>query len=124
MAAKEKWLGGDVPAARAIFEEAHAAIPNSEEIWLAAYKLEFENSEPERARMLLAKAREREGGERVWMESAIVERELENTAEERRLLDEGLKLFPSFFELWLMLGELEQCLGKMEREQREHMSWG
>jgi len=99
MGAKEKWLAGDVPAARAILQEAYAAIPNSEEIWLAAFKLEFENHEPERARMLLAKARERGGTERVWMKSAIVERELGNTEEERRLLDEGLKRFPSFFKL-------------------------
>ncbi|KAI4341090.1 hypothetical protein MLD38_025858 [Melastoma candidum] len=31
---------------------------NSKEIWLSAFKLEFENHEPERARMLLAKSRE------------------------------------------------------------------
>ncbi|EPS73075.1 hypothetical protein M569_01676 [Genlisea aurea] len=115
MGAKEKWLAGDVPAARAILQEAYAAIPNSEEIWLAAFKLEFENHEPERARMLLAKARERGGTERVWMKSAIVERELGNVADERRLLDEGLKLFPSFFKLWLMLGQLEERLGNLER---------
>ncbi|KAI8553731.1 hypothetical protein RHMOL_Rhmol05G0039200 [Rhododendron molle] len=64
--------------ARVILQEAYAAIPYSEEIWLAAFKLEFENHEPERARMLLAKARERAGTERVWMKSAIVERESEN----------------------------------------------
>jgi pre-mRNA-processing factor 6 len=29
--------------------------PESEDIWLAAFKLEFENREPERARILLAK---------------------------------------------------------------------
>ncbi|RCV17769.1 hypothetical protein SETIT_3G246400v2 [Setaria italica] len=111
MAAKEKWLAGDVPAAWAILQEAYAAIPNSEEIWLAAFKLEFENNEPERARMLLAKARERGGTERVWMKSAIVERELGNLSEERRLLEEGLKLFPSFFKLWLMLGQMENRIG-------------
>ncbi|KAL3821500.1 hypothetical protein ACJIZ3_007405 [Penstemon smallii] len=113
MGAKEKWLAGDVPSARAILREAYAAIPNSEEIWLAAFKLEFENHEPERARMLLAKARERGGTERIWMKSAIVERELGNTSEERKLLDEGLKLFPSFFKLWLMLGQLEERLGNL-----------
>lgn len=114
MGAKEKWLAGDVPSARAILQEAYAAIPNSEEIWLAAFKLEFENHEPERARMLLAKARERGGTERVWMKSAIVERELGNTAEERSLLDEGLKKYPAFFKLWLMRGQLEDRLGNLE----------
>ncbi|GJM91116.1 hypothetical protein PR202_ga07460 [Eleusine coracana subsp. coracana] len=92
-------------------EEAYAAIPNSEEIWLAAFKLEFENNEPQRARILLTKARERGGTERVWMKSAIVERELGNVEEERKLLEEGLKLFPSFFKLWLMLGQMEDRLG-------------
>nr|GEW20925.1 protein stabilized1 [Tanacetum cinerariifolium] len=125
MGAKEKWLAGDVPAARKILQSADAAIPNSEEIWLAAFKLEFENNEPERARMILAKAREtaqtllakdREwGGERVWMKSAIIERELGNGEEERRLLDEGLRFFPSFFKLWLMLGQLEESHGRLPK---------
>ncbi|CAI9110615.1 OLC1v1010671C1 [Oldenlandia corymbosa var. corymbosa] len=122
MGAKEKWLAGDVQAARSILQEAYAAIPNSEEIWLAAFKLEFENHEPERARLLLAKARERGGTERVWMKSAIVERELGNTAEERRLLDEGLKLFPKFFKLWLMLGQLEERLGNLKQAKKTYDS--
>ncbi len=50
MAAKEAWLGGDVDGSRAILARAFAANPDSEQIWLAAFKLEFENNEPERAR--------------------------------------------------------------------------
>ncbi|KAH0915331.1 hypothetical protein HID58_029777, partial [Brassica napus] len=92
MGAKEKWLAGDVSGARVILEEANAAIPNSEEIWLAAFKLEFENKEMERARMVPGKARERGGTGRVWMKSAVFERELGNVEEERRLLEEGKKL--------------------------------
>lgn len=114
MGAKEKWLAGDVPSARAILQEAYAAIPNSEEIWLAAFKLEFENQEPERARMLLAKARERGGTERVWMKSAIVEREIGNVDKERELLEEGLERFPQFHKLWLMLGQLKDRTGEPE----------
>ncbi|RZC75172.1 hypothetical protein C5167_050644 [Papaver somniferum] len=121
MGAKEKWLAGEVPAARAILQEAYAAIPNSEDIWLAAVKLEFENQEPERARLLLAKARERGGTEREWMKSAIVERELGNSSEERKLLEEGLKLFPSFFKLWLMLGQFNDRFGG-EDERTEQSS--
>lgn len=122
MGAKEKWLAGDVPAARAILQEAYAAIPNSEEIWLAAFKLEFENHEPERAKMLLAKARERGGTERVWMKSAIVERELGNVLEERKLLDEGLQRFPSFFKLWLMLGQLHERLEEQAKAKEVYES--
>ena len=43
MGAKERWLTGDVPRAREILQAAFDATPDSEEIWLAAFKLEFEN---------------------------------------------------------------------------------
>ncbi|KAG7544452.1 PRP1 splicing factor N-terminal [Arabidopsis suecica] len=122
MCAKEKWLAGDVPAARGILQEAHAAIPNSEEIWLAAFKLEFESREVERARMTLAKARERGTTGRVWMKSAIVERELGNVDEERRLLEEGVKKFPAFFKLWLMLGQLGERFRHLEQAKNAYTS--
>ncbi|KAL3621600.1 Protein STABILIZED1 [Castilleja foliolosa] len=115
MRAKEKWLAGDVPAARGILQQAYSALPDSEEIWLAMFKLEFENNEHERGKRILEKARERGGMEKIWMKSAIVERELGNTVEERSFLDEGLKRFPSFYKLWLMLGQLEERLGNMEQ---------
>ena len=113
MAAKEKWLGGDVPGARGVLAEAFAANPDSEAVWLAAFKLEFESGERERARALLAKARASEAcaTPRVWMKSAIVEREEGDAAAERALLEEGLRRHPSFHKLWLMLGQLEERLG-------------
>lgn len=46
MAAKHKWrVEKDVDGSRRILEEAFKANPDSEEIWLAAFKLEFENDE-------------------------------------------------------------------------------
>ena len=114
MAAKERWLQGDVPGARDILEEAFVANPESEDIWLAAFKLEFENREPERARILLRKAREKGGGERVWMKSAVVEREVGDVVAEREILNEGLKLYPGFWKLWIMLGQLEERAGDAE----------
>lgn len=78
MAAKEKWLAGDLEAARVILQEAFAANEDKESLWLAAWKLEFENRELDRARLLLQRARDRPASstQRVWMKSAIVEREL------------------------------------------------
>lgn len=48
---------GDVQAARQILASAFVANPDSEEIYLAAFKLEFENNEAERARAILDKVR-------------------------------------------------------------------
>ena len=71
-------LQGDVPAARSILALAFQANPNSEEIWLAAVKLESENGENERARRLLEKARASAGTARVMMKSAKLEWVLDN----------------------------------------------
>lgn len=46
-------LAGDVAGARSILEEAFVRNPDSEEIWLAAFKVEFENAELDRARYVL-----------------------------------------------------------------------
>lgn len=43
-------LAGDVAGARSILEEAFVRNPDSEEIWLAAFKVEFESAELDRAR--------------------------------------------------------------------------
>lgn len=65
MSAKEKWLAGDVPAAREVLEKAFIANPESEQIWLAAVKLEAENGELGVARELLIRARTVADTERV-----------------------------------------------------------
>ncbi len=114
MAAKEKWLSGEVNLARQILSEAFTANSDSENIFLAAFKLEFENNELERARAILDKARASDSSstQRVWMKSAIVERELGDALAEARVLEEGLSKFPYFDKLWLMLGQLEERKGK------------
>ena len=57
MWAKEKWMAGDVPASREVLEKAFVANPESEQVWLAAVKLEAENGELVAARELLVRAR-------------------------------------------------------------------
>jgi pre-mRNA-processing factor 6 len=40
MGAKERWMAGDVDGARSVLNAAFAANPDSEQVWLAAVKLE------------------------------------------------------------------------------------
>lgn len=108
MGAKSKWLAGDVPAARGILSYAFQANPNSEEIWLAAVKLESENAEYERARRLLAKARASAPTPRVMMKSAKLEWALDNLSEALELLEDAVKVFPDYPKLWMMKGQIEE----------------
>ena len=119
MGAKERWLRGDVAGARAVLSEAFAANPESEEVVLAAFKLEFENDETERAKVLLARARSQGGGPRVWLKSALLERELGNPAEERSILAEGLSKHGkdqedgSSWKMHVMLAQNAECAGDL-----------
>ncbi len=87
---------GDVPAARSILALAFKANPNSEEIWLAAVKLESENGEYERARLLLEKARASAGTARVMMKSTKLEWVLNDIKKAIKLLEEALEVHPDF----------------------------
>lgn len=134
MAAKEKWSLGDVPAARRLLADAFSANPDSEAIWLAAFKLEFESGEIERARAILKKARSTSaaaaengssdvaGGDtpRVWMKAAVVERRAGDVAAERLLLDQAVKRFPTFAKLHLMRGQLGEREGDWPGARRSY----
>lgn len=60
---------------------------------------------------LLLQAREnlKASTARVWMKSAIVEREAEDNTAQRKLLEEGLRRFPTDWKLWMMLGQVSVC---------------
>lgn len=48
------------------------------------------------------------------MKSAVVEREARDADAERRMVEGGLGKYPTAWKMWLMLGQLEQRLGKEE----------
>ena len=56
------------------------------------------------------------------MESAILERELGNSAEERALLEDGLTRSPSISKLWVILGQVEERLGNLKQAKEAHGS--
>ncbi|EGC29393.1 hypothetical protein DICPUDRAFT_51299 [Dictyostelium purpureum] len=113
MYAKEKWISGDVIKAREILAKAFQSNPGSENIWVAAAKIESEMNDLKAARTLLKKARVVADTERIWMKSALLERELGKDSEsEGTLIQDALVKYPSSFKLWLMKAQLEERLKK------------
>ena len=104
--AKEKWISGDVDKARDILEKAFEANPNSESVWLAAAKLEWETGEIHRAKVLLERARADAPSGRVYMKSALLERECKQFDEALKLIDDGLQKYPKFDKLYMMGGQI------------------
>ena len=110
--AKEKWLRNDVDAARKILASAFEANSDNEEIWLAAVKLENRAKEVERARLLLQRARDKASTERVWMKSALFERE------------HGEKMFchaPVAPRLSSIIHRRSRCRAQLDPEGRGHV---
>jgi len=104
--AKERWVAGDIDKAREVLTQAFAANPDSEAVWLAAAKLEWETGEVERARVLLQRARERAPTARVFMKSAVFEREHKNFDQALTLIEEGISKYPKFPKLFMMGGQI------------------
>lgn len=108
MAAKEKWMTGDVPTAREILERAFVANKESEQIWLAAVKLEAENNELGVARQLLERARSVADTERIWMKSAVFERQEGQLEDALNVLTTAISKFPKFAKLYMVQGQIYQ----------------
>ncbi len=116
--AKERWLAGEVEKSRSILTEAFKANPDSEPVWLAAVKLEWETGEIERARVLLTRARERAPTARIYMKSALLERQCQEFNKALELLEEGLQHYPTFAKLYMMGGQI--CSDDLAKD-RDHL---
>lgn len=106
MAAKEKWVGGDIPGAQAILAEAFKQNEDSESIFLAAAKLAAETGEMEAAIQILEKAKAQADTERVWMKSAVLLRQLGKLDEALSTLEVAIKKFASFDKLHMIRGQI------------------
>ena len=104
--AKEIWVSGDVEKARQVLAEAFEANSDSEAVWLAAAKLEWENGEIVRARLLLKRAQDRAPSARVFMKSAVLEREQGNTQEAIDLIETGIEKYPDYAKLYMIGGQI------------------
>jgi len=128
MAAKEKWLGGDVKGAQDILSEAFKQNEDSESIFLAAAKIAAETNEMEAARGILQKARAQADTERVsihetevispiadgqiWMKSAVLERQLGRLDDALNTLQEAIAKYPAFDKLHIIRGQIFTSRGE------------
>ncbi|RPA91458.1 hypothetical protein L873DRAFT_1838664 [Choiromyces venosus 120613-1] len=78
--------------------------PNNEDMWLAAVKLEAENTQHATAREPLATARREDGTHRAWVKSVAFERQQENTNTVLYLVNHRLQLCPKAERFWMMKG--------------------
>jgi len=107
MAAKEAWqTNNDVDGARKILGDAFEANPESEQVWLAAVKLESENGQIEAAKQLMKRARDVAGTERIWIKNAVFERQHGSADEALSITEKALVKFPMSEKLHMIKGQI------------------
>ncbi|CAD2103679.1 hypothetical protein YYG_01720 [Plasmodium vinckei petteri] len=119
MYAKQKWLNNEIDAARKILAESFMHNQNTEVISLAAVKLERENNEFERARVLLKKSRVQCNTPKIWMQSVQLERLLGNYDDAKELVHEALKIHKKFDKLYMIAGQIELEMVKLKEDNGE-----
>ncbi|KAF8488337.1 hypothetical protein F5888DRAFT_1796369 [Russula emetica] len=124
MWAKGKWLGGDVRAAREVLERAFVRNSESEQIWLAANWL---------ARELLVRARTVADTERIWLKSAVFERQQGQSELALKIVTTTFSKYPKFAKLYMavqknvtlrvLASRLEEADGKSILNPKSDVLW-
>ena len=104
--AKEMWMDGNVEMARHILKDAFEYHPDSEQLWLAAIKLEMETKNFDKAETLLADARIKASTAAVWMKSAVLYRILKKSSKALDLVNQAIEKYPQTLKLWIIKGQI------------------
>jgi pre-mRNA-processing factor 6 len=74
--------------------------------WYTPSNAEIETGQIDNAREFLKQAREKANTARVWMKSAVLERQTKNYQKALEILEQGLLSFPDFPKLWMIKGQI------------------
>ncbi|KAK9462621.1 PRP1 splicing factor, N-terminal-domain-containing protein [Lipomyces oligophaga] len=116
--AKECLAVSDLDGARSVLSRAFENNPDDQDIWLTAVDIEAENNEHDKARMLLAQAREGAGTERIWIKSVVLERQLKDSTRALDLVNGGLQKYPRSSKLWILKAQIYES-DKLPEQARE-----
>lgn len=115
MLAKLRFINKRIDEARQTLKDAQSKHDHqSEKMWLAATKIEIETDQFDRARALFAEAREKAPSARVWMKNARFEWCLGNLEEAKRLCEECIQQYDSFYKIYLVLGQVLEQMNEVQ----------
>ena len=117
MYAREAWARKGKEEARSILGRAFQATNGAENVYARAVQLEVDGKEYEYARRLLAQARDRQPTDRVFMKSAVLERQLGNLEAGLDLVNKAIGDWPGSWKLHAIKGQIYESMGKLKEAQ-------
>jgi pre-mRNA-processing factor 6 len=121
--AREMWQSGDPEGARKILGRSFEQLPGNENLYTRAVDLEVDAGNYEQARSFLQAARESAATDRIFMKSAVLERQLGDFEGAIDICNQGLQNWPGSWKLHAIKGQIYEQLSKL-KEAQEALSVG
>jgi pre-mRNA-processing factor 6 len=115
--AREKWHSGDPEGARTVLGRSFEALPGNENLYTRAVDFEVDAGNYEQARDFLQVARSSAATDRIFMKSAVLERQLENYETAIDIVNQGLQNWPGSWKLHAIKGQIYEQLSKLKEAQ-------
>jgi pre-mRNA-processing factor 6 len=121
--AREMWQSGDPEGARKVLGRSFEQLPGNENLYTRAVDLEVDAGNYEQARSFLQAARESAATDRIFMKSAVLERQLGEFENAIDICNQGLQNWPGSWKLHAIKGQIYEQLSKL-KEAQEALSVG
>lgn len=111
--AREMWQSGNPEGARKVLGRSFEALPGNEMLYTRAVDFEVDAGNFDEARQFLQVARESAATDRIFMKSAVLERQLENYETAIDICNQGLQNWPGSWKLHAVKGQVYEQLSKL-----------
>lgn len=115
--AREMWQAGRPADARQVLARSFQQLPGNENLYTRAVDFEVDANEFEQARRFLQIARESAATDRIYIKSAVLERQLGELETALDLVNQGLQNWPQSWKLHAIKGQIYESLGKLKEAQ-------
>ncbi|KAF2853699.1 hypothetical protein T440DRAFT_496580 [Plenodomus tracheiphilus IPT5] len=115
--AREMWQSGDPEGARKVLGRSFEQLPGNENLYTRAVDFEVDAGNYDQARSFLQVARESAATDRIFMKSAVLERQLGNFEAAIDICNQALQNWPGSWKLHAVKGQIYEQLSKLKEAQ-------
>ncbi|KAF2257771.1 TPR-like protein [Lojkania enalia] len=117
MYAREMWQADRPNDARNVIARSFQSLPGNENLYTRAVDFEVDANQYDQARAFLRLARDTAATDRIFMKSAVLERQLGNLDAALDLVNEGLQTWPGSWKLHAVKGQIYESMSKLKEAQ-------
>jgi pre-mRNA-processing factor 6 len=118
--AREMWQAGNAKGAREVLGRSFGQLPGNENLYTRAVDFEVDAANYEQARTFLEIARNSAATDRIFMKSAVLERQLGALEAALDICNQGLQTWPGSWKLHAVKGQIYESTSKLKEAQEAY----